>query len=97
MTSYVVDAGTLEGIKLSFHPHISKDINLFHLTLNACYEMNLFDLEIDFIFQNGASKTKLENNTQSLLCAHFIENIKRECAMIYPDTKKQSQTGSVIW
>ena len=90
MESNVVAAGTLEGIKLSFHPHISRYIKTFHLTLNVPYEMDLFDSEINFIFKDGASKTRLKNNAQSLLRAHCIENIKRECAMIYPDTKKQS-------
>ena len=90
MTSYVVAAGTLEGIKLTFRPHISREINTFHVTLNACHEINLFDSEIDFIFEDGASKTRLKNDAPSLLRAYFIENIKRECAIFYPDTKTQS-------
>ena len=90
MISYVVDAGTLEEIKLSFSPHPDKHIKTFHHTLNVPYEINLFDSEIDLIFEDGASKISLKNNALSLLCIHFIENIKRECAMLYPETKEQS-------
>ena len=47
----------------------------------------MFDSEIYFIFENGASKTKLKHNAPSLLHALFIDNIKRRCVSMYP--KKQ--------
>ena len=90
MASYVVDAGTLDGIKLTFCPHLDKTIKTFHHILNTLYGIDLFDSEIDFIFEDGASKTSLKNNAPSLLRSHFIEKIKRECAIYFPDTKQQS-------
>ena len=89
MTSYTVAAGTLEGIKLSFCPHLSRDIKWFHQILNAQYEMDLFDSDIDFIFKDGATKTKLQHNASSLLHTLFINNIKSRCASVYTE-KQQS-------
>ena len=51
MTSYVVAVDFLEGINLTFRPHQSKDIKVFHHTLNETCEANLFYSEIDFIFE----------------------------------------------
>ena len=90
MISYVVADGSLEGIKLAFLPHLSKYLKVLHQTLNTTYEMNLFDSGIYFIFEDGASKTRLKDNAPSLLRTNFIENIKRKCAMYYPATKQQS-------
>ena len=52
--------------------------------------MDIFDSDIDFIFEDGATKTKLKHNASSLLCTLFIDNIKSRCAMYYPDTQQQS-------
>ena len=71
MTSYAIAASTLKEIKLSFRPHLSKDIKWFHHIPDAAYEINLFDLEIDFIFKDGATKARLKNNALSLLHAHY--------------------------
>ena len=40
---------------------MAKDLKVLHQALNATYEMDLFDSEIDFIFENGASKIRLKN------------------------------------
>ena len=87
MASYVVAAGTLEGIQLSFCPHLSRDIKWFHQALNAQYKMDIFDSDIDFIFKDGAAKTKLKHNSSSVLQALLINNIKSRCESVY--TEKQ--------
>ena len=89
MKSYVVTAGTLEGIKLSLCPHLSRDTKWFHQILNAQYEMDLFDSDIDFIFKDGATKTKLKHNASSLLFTLFINNIESRCTSVYTE-KQQS-------
>ena len=89
MTSYVVTAGTLEGIKLTFCPHLSKDIKWFYQILNAQYAMDIFDSDIDFIFEDGATKTKLKHNAPGLIRTLLIDNIKSRCASVYTE-KQQS-------
>ena len=77
LTSYLVATGTLEGIKLSFHHYLSKDCKWFNHTQNTLYKINLFNSEIDFIFKDGSSKTRLQINAPSMLQAHIIKNIQR--------------------
>mmetsp|Transcript_30728 Transcript_30728/g.34399 ORF Transcript_30728/g.34399 Transcript_30728/m.34399 type:complete len:939 (-) Transcript_30728:336-3152(-) len=96
MTSYAVAADTLEGIKLSFHPHQSRDIKWFHKTLNVQYEMNIFESDIDFIFEDGATKTKLKHNASSLLRTLFIDNIKSRCSSVYTEKQQSSKVDTLF-
>ena len=96
MSSYVVAAGTLEGIKLSFCLHLSRDMKWFHQTLNAQYEMDIFDSDIDFIFEDGAIKTKLKHNAPSLLRTLLIDNSKSRCESVYTKKKYSSKVDKLF-
>ena len=54
-------AGTLEGIKITFHPHLSKNLKVLHQALNATYEMDLFDSELIYL-RKWCLKDKVEES-----------------------------------
>ena len=50
--------------------------------------MDIFDSDIDFIFEDGATKTKLKHNAPNLLRALLIDNIKSRCASVYTEKEQ---------